>query len=118
LRERRVDHAPGAELLLEAEGHLERAAVDADVLADHEHALVLAHLLAEAVADRLEIGLLGHYLWCGVSRSSGEAKTPSVSVDGSGSGDSSARVSASFSSFLTPDVIWSSSSSPSSACSR
>ena len=61
-RERRVDHAPGAELLLEAERHLERAAVDADVLADHEDALVAAHLLAEAVADRLEVGLLGHLL--------------------------------------------------------
>ena len=35
----------GAELLLEAERHLERAAVDADVLADHEDALVAAHLL-------------------------------------------------------------------------
>src|SRR5439155_4379267 len=89
LRERRVDHAPRAELLLEAERHLEGAAVDADVLADHEHALVAAHLLAEAVRDRLEIGLLGHYLWCGVSRSSGVAKTPSRSAAGSGNGDSS-----------------------------
>src|SRR5205814_533781 len=104
LRERRVDHAPGAELLLEAERHLERAAVDAHVLADHEDALVAAHLLAEAVADRLEVGLLGHYLWCGVSRSSGVAKTPSASDDGSGSGDSSARVSPSVSMFLTPEV--------------
>ena len=74
LGERRVDHAPGAELLLEAERHLERAAVDADVLADHEDALVAPHLLAEPVGDRLQIGLLGHgYLWCGVSRSSGVA---------------------------------------------
>jgi hypothetical protein len=53
LRERRVDHAPGAELLLKAERDLEGAAVDADVLADHEDALVAAHLLAEAVGDRL-----------------------------------------------------------------
>ena len=60
LRERRVDHAPGAELLLEARRHLERAAVDADVLADQEDALVVLHLLPEAVADRLEVGLLGH----------------------------------------------------------
>src|SRR5207247_8562020 len=71
LGERRVDHAPGPELLLEAERHLEGAAVDADVLADHEHALVAAHLLPETVADRLQIRLLSHYLWCGVSRSSG-----------------------------------------------
>src|SRR5512132_4685016 len=35
LRERRVDHAPGPELLLEAERDLDRAAVDAYVLADH-----------------------------------------------------------------------------------
>ena len=63
LRERRVDHAPGAELLLEAERHLERAAVDADVLAEHEDALVAAHLLPEAVADRLEIGRSAIYLW-------------------------------------------------------
>src|SRR4051794_39685812 len=48
LREWRVDHAPGPELLLEAERHLESAAVDTDVLADHEDALVAAHLLAEA----------------------------------------------------------------------
>src|SRR5204863_868574 len=118
LRERRVNHAPGAELLLEAERHLERAAVDAHVLADHEHALVPAHLLAEAVADRLEVGLLGHYLWGGVSRSSGVAKTPSRSADGSGSGDSSARCNASFSSFLTLAPISSSSESLSSALSR
>ena len=77
LRERRVDHAPGAELLLEAERDLEGAAVDADVLAEDEDALVAPHLLPEAVADRLQVGLLGIiYLWCGVSRSSGVAKTP------------------------------------------
>ena len=60
LRERRVDHAPGAELLLEAERDLERAAVHADVLADDEDALVVLHLLAETVGDRLQVGLLGH----------------------------------------------------------
>ena len=43
-------------------GDLEGAAVDADVLADHEHALVAAHLLAEAVRDRLQIGLDRHPL--------------------------------------------------------
>ena len=118
LRERHVDHAPGTELLLEAVGHLERAAVDADVLAEHEHALVAPHLLPEPVADRLEVGLLGHYLWWGVSSSSGVAKTPSSSVAGSGSGDSSARWSASLSSFLTPAVISSSSASVIAALSR
>src|SRR5205823_4294983 len=62
LRERRVDHAPGPELLLEAERYLEGAAVDADVLADHEDALVAAHLLTEAVRDRLQVGLLSQWL--------------------------------------------------------
>ena len=60
LGERRVDHAPGAELLLEALRDLERAAVDADVLADHEDALVAPHLLAKPVGDRLQVRLLGH----------------------------------------------------------
>ena len=62
LRERHVEHAPRAELLLEAQRHLEGAAVDADVLAEDEDALVAAHLLPEAVGDRLEVGLLGHLL--------------------------------------------------------
>ena len=66
LREGRVDDAPGPELLLEAERDLEGSAVDADVLADHEHALVAAHLGAEPVRDRLEVGHLSHRpLTCG-----------------------------------------------------
>ena len=74
LRERRVDHAPRPELFLEAERHLERAAVDADVLAEDEDARVAPHLLAEPVGDRLQVRALGHaYLWCGVSSSSGVA---------------------------------------------
>ena len=57
-------HVP--ELLLEAERDLEGAAVDADVLADHEDALVAPHLGAQPVGDRLQVGQLGHgYLWCG-----------------------------------------------------
>ena len=63
LGERHVDHPPGPELLLESVRDLEGAAVDADVLSEHEHALVMAQLLPEPVADRLEVGLLGHYLW-------------------------------------------------------
>src|SRR6266545_2784727 len=118
LRERRVDHPPRAEFLLEAERHLERAAVDPDVLADQEDALVTAHLGAERVADRLQVCQFGHraiYLWCGVSRSSGVAYTPSSKSFGSGSGDSSARWSASLRSFFTPEAISSSSPSVSSA---
>src|SRR5205814_10522303 len=99
------EDTPGTELLLEPERHLEGAAVHADVLAEHEDALVAAHLLPEPVADRLKVGLLGHYLWWGVSRSSGVAYTPSVSVAGSGCGDSSARWSASFRSFFTNEPI-------------
>ena len=118
LGERHVDHAPRPELLLEAVRDLEGAAVDADVLAEHEHARVVAHLLPEPVADRLEIGLLGHYLWCGVSSSSVVAKTPSSIVAGSGSGDSSARWRESLRSFFTPAVISSSSSSVIAALSR
>ena len=53
LGERRVHHARLAELLEEAVGDLERAAERADVLADHEHALVAAHLLAQPLGDRL-----------------------------------------------------------------
>jgi hypothetical protein len=68
-----VEDTPVSELLLEAERDLERAAVHADVLADHEHALVAAHLGAQSVGDRLQVSELGHYLWCGVSRSSGVA---------------------------------------------
>jgi hypothetical protein len=56
----RVDHAPRAELLLEALSHLEGAAVDAHVLADDEDALVALHLRAEPVGDRLQIRLDGH----------------------------------------------------------
>ena len=102
LGERSVDHAPRAELLLEAERDLEGPAIDANVLADHEDALVALHLLAETIGNCLQISLFGHYLWCGVSRSSGVAKTPSVTESGEGRGDSSARFSASFRIFLTP----------------
>src|SRR6476646_7554990 len=62
--ERRVDHAPRPELLLEPERDLEGTAVDADVLADQEDALVAPHLRAEPVGDRLQVRELGHcYLW-------------------------------------------------------
>ena len=60
LGQRRVEHAPVPELLLEAERDLEGAAVDADVLADHEDALVAPHLGAQPVGDRLQVRELGH----------------------------------------------------------
>ena len=53
LGQRRVHHALRAELVDEPVGDLEGAAEDPDVLAHQEHALVLAHLAAQAVADRL-----------------------------------------------------------------
>jgi hypothetical protein len=60
LRQRRVHDAVGAELLDEAVGHLEGAAEDADVLAHEQDALVVAHLRAQAVGDRAQVGHLGH----------------------------------------------------------
>ena len=60
LGKRRVDVAPGAELLLEALCHLEGPAADADVLTDDEDALVALHLGAEPVGDRLKVGLYRH----------------------------------------------------------
>ena len=40
---------------MQAVGHLEGAAVDADVLAEQEDALVALHLLADALADRVDV---------------------------------------------------------------
>src|SRR5581483_2446480 len=132
-------HAPRAELLLEAERDLEGAAVDADVLPDHEHALVAAHLPAEGVGDRLQVRELGHGSggwpgvevplacgrpvvhvgqWWGRYSSSGSAYTPSVSVAGSGSGDSTARRIASESTCLISAPISSASSSVSETLAR
>ena len=51
LGDRRVHHALGAEALDEALRDLEGAAVDADVLAEHEDALVALHLFPERLRD-------------------------------------------------------------------
>ena len=106
LGQRRVEHPLGAELLHEAVGDLERAAEGADVLAEAEHGLVAAHLLAKTVGDRLQVchlghqaALLGELLALGpvrprrlpvAERRRPSAKTPSVAVAGSGIGESSA----------------------------
>ena len=58
--ERAVEHAPLAELLLQPLGDAEHAALGADVLTEDHHALVALHLLADAVADRLDVRLDGH----------------------------------------------------------
>src|SRR5690606_3260913 len=57
---RGVYHAILAELRLKSVGHLEGAAVLADVLAEKEHVLVAFHLLGECLTNRLEEGNLSH----------------------------------------------------------
>ena len=98
LGQRRVDDPPFAELLLETLRHLERSAEGADVLADQEDALVAAHLLAEPVRDRLQVGLDGHVGLPEVRRVElfglGEDAVEDAS-SGSGSGLASARSTAS-----------------------
>ena len=46
----------GAEVVDEPLGDLERAAVGADVLAEHVHALVALHLLPQRLGDRDQVG--------------------------------------------------------------
>ena len=58
--ERRVDHAVVAELGPQAVGGEEDAALAADVLAQDDDPAVAAHLVAEALADRLDEGPDGH----------------------------------------------------------
>ena len=60
LADRRVDHPLGAEPVEQAIGHLERAAVASDVLAQAEDVRVALHLLEQRLADRLEVGDLSH----------------------------------------------------------
>ena len=50
-----VDDAHLAELLVQPLRHAERAAVRADVFAEHEHLRIAAHLLGERLADRFEV---------------------------------------------------------------
>jgi hypothetical protein len=56
LVQRRVDHALGAELLLQARGGAEHAAVDADVLAEHDDDGSRAHLVGERLGDGFDQG--------------------------------------------------------------
>ena len=57
---RRVDDAFLAEPVDQAFGDFERAAVRADVFANHEDALVARHLVEERLANRFEIGDYRH----------------------------------------------------------
>ena len=54
-RDRRVDHARLAELVEEAGRHPERTAEGADVLAEEEDAIILAHRVLQRRPDRLEV---------------------------------------------------------------
>ena len=58
--DRRVDHAPFAELIEQALGHFVRALILADLLAHEEDAVVGAHLLGHGVAQRLAHGRGDH----------------------------------------------------------
>ena len=60
LREGRVDHAVRAEPLLQSFGDAEDAAVEADVLAEQDDAVILLHFLHEREVDRLNEGEVGH----------------------------------------------------------
>src|SRR5262249_55971651 len=60
LGERRVDHAPGAEALLQTNGGAEHAAVDTDVLPENDDVGVLLHGAGEREIDRLDQRELRH----------------------------------------------------------
>ena len=60
LGERRVHHAVAAELVEQAVGGQEDAALLADVLAQDDDRLVAAHLLGQRLADRLDVRHDGH----------------------------------------------------------
>ena len=60
LGERRVDHALGAELLVQAAGRAEHATELADVLAEHDGLGLGAHLQAQRVVHGLDDVHDGH----------------------------------------------------------
>ena len=59
-RQRGVHHAVGPEPLVQAFGHSKHAAVDADVLAEDDDAIILLHFLDEGEVDGLDKGEVGH----------------------------------------------------------
>src|SRR5205823_8504676 len=59
-RERRVDDAVGPEFLVQAGGGAEDAAELPDVLTQHHHARIPAHLDAERIVDGLDDVPIGH----------------------------------------------------------
>src|SRR6266699_434920 len=60
LRNRRIDHALGAESVDEAIGDFEGSAIDTDVLAQTKDGWVALHFLPDSLADGFEIGDNGH----------------------------------------------------------
>jgi hypothetical protein len=78
LGQRRIDHAPLAELVEEPLRHAEDPAARRDVLAEYHDAFVRGHLVVQGVVDRRDDVLLRH----SPSRSKNTCRP---SVDGSGS---------------------------------
>ena len=60
LGNRGVDDSLGAEFRVQPLRNLERATINADVLAETEHVLVAIHFLEKSFANRLEVGDLRH----------------------------------------------------------
>ena len=92
LGDRRVDHARFAETLGESLGDLECAAIQSDVFAEDEDAIVALHLLPEPLAQRFEERDFGggHYRLLNQSlpAAGGSTYTLGSAVSGSGSGSS------------------------------
>src|SRR5262249_61636770 len=84
LRDGRINHALGAELLEESTCHLEGAAEGRDVFAEQNHIRVATHLITQRVRNRLEVGHYAHgvLIW--------SAKSRRVTDCGSGSGSAAA----------------------------
>ena len=60
LRNRRVDYAFWPKPVNKTFGDLERAAINTDIFAETKNGWVALHLLPDALANRFEIGKLGH----------------------------------------------------------
>src|SRR6266568_5452966 len=119
LRDRRVDDACLAELLGEALGDLERAAIRPNVLTQDENARVALHLLPQPLPQRFEVGDVGHQRLRYQCRctAAGSAYTPPSADSPGGSGSSmQASVAWSISSFTPSSIVFSSPSSAHSCC--
>ena len=118
-RDRRVDHSLLAEPFGESLSHLEGATVGADVLPQDENAGIALHLLPQALAQRLQVGDLGHHrlrYQCGGS-AGGPAYTPARAEAPGGRGSSThASVAWSISAFACPSIACNSRSSTHSLC--